>query len=146
MFENSEDILKCLDYIRNREDVIAFEDRWNVPLESGYMDVISYLRMSNGVIGELQFSLKAILDLNDIDHKLYEYIRTHIDNKAYRKVDRRIINVKKKLIKLAVDGKGDTINDTKPQLAEIAEELLKTRTPEEAEKYISLLEDLVNKI
>ena len=146
IFENSEDILKSLDYIKRRNDVISFEDRWNTPLESGYMDVISYIRMSNGVIGELQFSLKAIIDINDLDHKLYEYIRSHEGEVSYQNNDRRVINIKKKIIKLAVEGKGNSLNKFKTQMISIAEKLVKSKKIEEGEKIIDELELLVNKI
>ncbi len=146
VFAKSEGILNSLDYIKGREDVISYLDRWNTPLESGYMDVVCFVRMSNGVIGELQFALKGIIDINDLDHKLYEYLRSHPDDAAYKENDRRIINIKKKLIRLAVEDKGDSITKLKPQMIVLSEKLLKTKTPKKGEHLISKLEELVKKI
>ncbi len=146
VFEKSEGILNSLEYIKGRDDVISYLDRWNNPLESGYMDVVCFMRMSNGVIGELQFALKGIIDINDLDHKLYEYLRSHPDDAAYSANDRRIINIKKKLIRLAVEDKGDSINALKPQMIAISEKLIKTKTPSQGENLITKLEALVKKI
>ncbi|MCR5084618.1 MAG: hypothetical protein K6A65_03860 [Succinivibrionaceae bacterium] len=145
LMDDAKGILAALDYIKGRDDIVAFEDRWNVPLESGYRDVVSYLYMKNGVVGELQFSHRDIIALDGIDHKLYEFIRSH-GGREYQQINRRIIIAKKRLIGLAADGQAAQIDVVREQLGEVCGKIAKAKDAKAVEPLVAQLEALVAKI
>lgn len=61
----------------NRNNIVRIKDRQENPVGGGYRDILVNFRTPNGVIAELQFNTKNMLDAkNGEGHKLYERLRT----------------------------------------------------------------------
>ncbi len=58
--------------------ILDVKDRFVVPSGSGYRDILLNLRLSNGHVGELRLHLKALEDVAEWEHALYE-VRRDLD-------------------------------------------------------------------
>jgi hypothetical protein len=63
--------------------IVRFEDRFQVPQESGYRDVQLILRMSNGHLAEFRLHLASLDKVAFWEHALYE-VRRDLDSLARR--------------------------------------------------------------
>ncbi|MDR1932296.1 MAG: hypothetical protein LBQ57_05655 [Spirochaetales bacterium] len=63
--------------MRQRGEVVRIKDRYKTPDRSGYRDILTNVRASNGFIGEIQVNVEQMLDAKEKrgGHTLYEAIR-----------------------------------------------------------------------
>ncbi|MET7803626.1 toxin glutamine deamidase domain-containing protein [Micromonospora chersina] len=73
-FDNLADLYAALDVLRSElgDDIAYFEDRFVVPQKSGYRDILMMLRMPDEHIAEFRLQLKALDQIADWEHALYE--------------------------------------------------------------------------
>lgn len=79
-----------------RLEIVKFKDRFANPMTSGYRDLQMSVRMSNGHIAELRLHLRAIDDVAEYEHSLYEVSR---DIKA---LDGEAITVEQRALRAAL--------------------------------------------
>ncbi len=80
--------------------VCGFKDRFETPQRSGYRDLQFQVQLENGHIAELKIVHRAIDQLDDIEHRIYEIIRMLAAkqmNEAETKVYDALGNTSKKL-------------------------------------------------
>lgn len=67
---------RVLTEVRNTFHVVRVKDRFKEPVD-GYRDVLVNVRMSNGLVGEIQIHAKPILKIKEGEaHRLYEQLRS----------------------------------------------------------------------
>jgi hypothetical protein len=73
-----DDMKKCLDMLTKSGMKLAMKpkDRFAEPLPVGYRDVLMNIEFPNGVIGEMQLHVKAMLKAKSAGHTPYEVMRT----------------------------------------------------------------------
>ncbi|MBF6355253.1 hypothetical protein IU449_11985 [Nocardia higoensis] len=76
-FDRVEQIYRALDHIeRSGEKILRVKDRFIVPADSGYRDILMNIQAPNGLVVELRLHLKSIDKVSDkFDHALYEVSR-----------------------------------------------------------------------
>jgi len=57
-------------------EIVQIKNRFNPRQKSGYADILMNLKMSNGHIVEFRLELKQFVAVADIDHYLYEVVRS----------------------------------------------------------------------
>lgn len=148
VFDSVNDLLAAFDEIKNRDDVIYIEDRWNNPLPQGYRDFYFNTMLSNGAICELQLHYAPIFEVDvGVDHKIYEFVRSNIKRPAMKDYIQRAKNCQKILYAMAMDGRYSTLDeDTKESLLQITTELSKQRSPKKAALVLDKLEAFLDEI
>lgn len=69
--------------IRSSFDIVREKNRFADPLDTGYRDMLFNVRMSNGLVGELQLHVKPLLQAKEHGgHQLYERLRTLVATTA----------------------------------------------------------------
>lgn len=76
-FDKLSDLYTALETIQRDPgmNIVYFEDRFAVPQESGYRDVLMLLRTTSGHIAEFRLHLKAVDEVASWEHALYEVKR-----------------------------------------------------------------------
>ncbi|MFF3867044.1 toxin glutamine deamidase domain-containing protein [Micromonospora sp. NPDC001898] len=99
-FNSLGDVYKALERLRDnpRVQIVACDDRFQAPQNSGYRDVQLVLRMSNGHLAEFRLHLASMDEVAAWEHSLYEVKR---DLEALARQDGRKLNLRERAI---VDG------------------------------------------
>ncbi|NBE81532.1 toxin glutamine deamidase domain-containing protein [Micromonospora rubida] len=99
-FNSLGDVYKALERLRDhpRVQIVACDDRFQAPQNSGYRDVQLVLRMSNGYLAEFRLHLASMDEVAVWEHSLYEVKR---DLESLARQDGRKLNLRERAI---VDG------------------------------------------
>ena len=79
VFDSAEQVEAAFEALKDKAEVVRIKDKWTKPDdETGYRDVNLNVRLSNGVIAELQIQHRGVLEAkNGLGHLLYEFIRSN---------------------------------------------------------------------
>lgn len=81
VFDSAEQVEAAFELLKDKAEVVRIKDKWTKPDEAGYRDVNLNVRLSNGVIAELQIQHRGVLEAkNGLGHLLYEFIRANEKN------------------------------------------------------------------
>lgn len=72
VFFDIKDMYNALIMLFRMDLVVEIRDRFLQPRPSGYRDILTNIRFSNGHIGEMQFHLHTINRISNIEHILYK--------------------------------------------------------------------------
>lgn len=77
IFDRVDQIYDALDRLKTESDlrIVRYKDRFQDVEPGGYCDVQMNVQLPNGHIGELRLHLKAVEDVADWEHSLYEVYR-----------------------------------------------------------------------
>jgi ppGpp synthetase/RelA/SpoT-type nucleotidyltranferase len=101
-FDSVDALYKALDVMKNdrRVNIVRIKDRVAKASPSGNRSVLMNVRLSNGHVGELKFSLKSFERASTAEHPLYE-IRRDLESRASAK--RRALTPVEALIKASTE-------------------------------------------
>jgi ribosomal protein L21 len=72
------DMYNGLSSLEKKVTIVAFKDRFLHPKISGYRDILLDIKLSNGLIAEIQLNLAKIIKFKEGEHKDYEVTRSII--------------------------------------------------------------------
>ena len=151
IFDNEQDLLNAFEKLQTHDDVVRIKDKWNNPDDSGYRDINANIRLSNGVVVELQLHNKGIIDIKQgwgIGHSLYEFVRNpkNKSNPDMAEVIEKVKSITKELYNAGIDGRVAQIDaNIKASLSEIARTLLSQTSAHEAAIIVNNLLELTQK-
>ena len=147
VYDNEDDLLDALIKLKQRDDLVHIENRWNKPKRStGYRDVISHLKLSDGTVVELQLQHDGIQNVKDnIGHLLYEFMTNNRGNYELSDLIWQTGDLSKRLYAAGLDGTYQALNSRKKNsLKSLGENLAHSSSVQEAQEAISKLEDFIN--
>lgn len=133
IFKGESELLNAVEKLKAKSYVVHMYDRWNQNRDDGYRDYVIYIRLSNGVIAELQLNHEKIIEVkNTIAHSLYEFIRSNQAEDKMLKYVRQANEIQRRFYGLALNGKFEAMNpESKALASELARKLSASRTPNE---------------
>lgn len=66
---------RALEALKTKMDVVRVKERFERPMETGYRDILTNVALPNGMRGEVQINVPAMLAAKDLGHLLYEIRR-----------------------------------------------------------------------
>ena len=149
IFKSEDEILNALEKLKDRADVVRIKDRWSNPDDSGYRDININIRLSNGVIVELQLHYQGIMDgKNGVGHLLYEFIRKNTKNadEVMGQNIKKVREISRALYEAGINGQYQTIPaNLKASLRDMALALSNQTSAREAETLVNDLSELIRK-
>ena len=148
-FDTEDELLNAFSKLRQRNDLITIRNRWTKPkVSTGYRDIISYFRLNNGTVVELQLQMKDVQDVKDnAGHFLYEFISNNQDDYELHDLVWDTGDLSKRLYSAAVDGTYKALSDTdKNILRSLAQSLANSHNFDEAQEAIDDISDFLDKV
>ena len=73
IFDKYDDVLKAAKLLQGKDEVLRIKDRFYNPLDTGYRDFLTNVRMPNGAVVELQVTTRAMFNAKEhgLGHDLY---------------------------------------------------------------------------
>ena len=148
-FDTEDELLDAFSKLRQRNDLITVRNRWTKPkISTGYRDIISYFRLDDGTVVELQLQMKDVQDVKDNSgHFLYEFISNNQDSYELHDLVWDTGDLSKRLYSAAVDGTYKALSQTdKDILRSLAQSLAKSHDFDEAKEAVDDITDFLNKV
>ena len=142
IFKSESELLNAVEKLKEKNYVVHLYDRWNKIRDDGYRDYIIYVRLSNGIIAELQLHHEKIIEVkNSVAHSLYEFIRSNQVKDEMLQYVKQANEIHRRFYEIALNGKFEALNPKLKALAsELARSLSASKTPEEAALLLNRLE------
>ena len=146
IFKSESELLGAVEKLKGKSYVVHLYDRWNKLRDDGYRDYITYVRLSNGIIAELQLHHEKIIDVkNTIAHSLYEFIRSNQVKNEMLDYVKQANEIHRRFYELALNGKFEAMNpELKTLASELAHNLSTSKTPEDAAPLLNRLVMIVD--
>ncbi len=147
IFDNEQDLLNALEKLQQRGDVVRLKNKWANPDDTGYRDINANIRLSNGVVVELQLHNRGVMNVkNEIGHSLYEFIRKNKGNNELEAAIEKAKNISRQFYDAGIDGTYDKADaNSKASALEIARALSSQTSAREADTLLNELSELTRK-
>ena len=147
IFNSEEEIYNAVEKLKAKNYFVNFNDHWREhPYPSGFRDYMTKLRLSNGIIAELQLNHAAIYEYsNNGDHLIYEFVRSNKNNPEMLKCVNQALDIQHEFFNAATDGRYSGLSKgVKNLIFELAKELSVQKTSEGAEPVLNRLLMIIN--
>lgn len=145
LYPDEESLLAVFEEIKQRDDVIWINDRWNNPLPQGYRDIQLCMILSNGAVIELQLHHRSFFEANvTVIHHIYEFTRSNMKKPKMQECIQRAQDCQKILHDSSLNGKFDALDEaTKKELAALTLKLSEQTSPKKAAAVLDELEEFL---
>ncbi len=146
IFNSEEEIYRAVDKLKAKSNFVYFYDRWREHrYANGYRDYYTLVRLSNGIIAEVQLHHAAIFEFSgNGDHYIYEFVRSQRGKPEMLKYVKQARGIQREFFNAAAEGRYSSLSeDVKLSVRELAKELSSQTTSEGAEPILNRLSMIV---
>ncbi len=147
IFDSEEEIYGAVDRLKAKSNFVYFYDRWREhQYANGYRDYYTLVRLSNGIIAEVQLHHSAIFEFSgNGDHYIYEFVRAQRNNPGMLKYVKQARDIQREFFNAAAEGRYSGLpEEVKSSVRELAQELSSQTTPEGAGPILNRLSMIVS--
>ncbi len=145
VFDNDRDILDAVDKLKKRKDVVRIKNNWDTSDFSGMRNFLVNIKLSNGVIAELQLQDKDTHQVyNEAGHSLYEFTRKNMNNPEMQEQFSKAINISRTLYNSAFNGSYSALDEnTRNAISDNAQKLSGVTDTQQADLLLYSLSQLL---
>ena len=147
IFDSEEEIYRAVGKLKAKSNFVYFYDRWREhQYANGYRDYYTLVRLSNGIIAEVQLHHSAIFEFShNGDHYIYEFVRAQRGNPEMLKYVKQARDIQREFFNAAAEGRYSGLSEeVKSSVRELAQELSSQTTPEGAGPILNRLSMIVS--